>query len=82
MPQNGVEAELRAMGGAGKLAESGRELLGGGGAQGDVAELATGSCGLAVQVKVRVTHGQDFRGIGDVADEIEHRRAAQSARRA
>src|SRR6267154_3563681 len=82
MPQNGVKPEFRAMEVTRKLPEPGGELLGRRGTQRDMAQLSASSCGFAVKVQMRVTHGKDLGWVRHFSDQIEHSRAAQRARRA
>src|SRR5712664_1705680 len=78
--EGGVEAEVGAVEEGGEFGEAKGEALGGGGAEGDVAEFAAGAGGLAVEVEVSVRNGEDFRRFGEVADEIEHGAVAGGAR--
>jgi len=52
----------------GEFGEAEGEAFGGGGAEGEVAEFAAGAGGFSVEVEVRVGDGEDFGGIGEVAD--------------
>src|SRR6202040_3147327 len=67
-----VEAEVGAVEEGGEFGEAEGETFGGGGGEGDVAELATGAGGLAIKMEVGVGDGEDFSGFGEFADEIEH----------
>jgi hypothetical protein len=60
----------------GEFGEAESEALGRGGAESDVAELAAGARGFAIEMKMRVGDGEDFGGFGKIADEIEHRAVA------
>jgi len=52
----------------GEFGEAEGEAFRGGGAEGEVAEFAAGAGGFSVEVEVRVGDGEDFGGIGEVAD--------------
>jgi len=64
----------------GEFGEPKGEAFGGSGAEGDVAELAGGARGFAVEVEVGVRNGEDFSGFGEVADEVEHGAVAGRSR--
>lgn len=72
MAQRGVEAEVGAVKEGGEFGESEREAFRRGGAEGNVAEFAARARGFAVEVEVSVGDREDFGGIGEVANEIEH----------
>ena len=78
--QGGVEAEVGAMEEGGEFGEAESEAFGRGGAEGDVAQFAAGARGFSVEMEVRVGDGEDFRRIGEFADEIEHRAVAGRSR--
>src|SRR5690606_24357958 len=44
-----------------------------GGDDRDVAELSAGARALAVEVQVRAGHGEDALGVGQRADDVDHR---------
>jgi hypothetical protein len=56
----------------GEFGEAEGEAFGGGSAEGDAAKFAAGAGGFAVEVEVGVGDGEDFGGVGEVADETEH----------
>jgi hypothetical protein len=51
-----------------EFGEAEGEAFGGGGAEGEVADLATGARGFSVEVEVGVGDGEDLGGFGEVAD--------------
>src|SRR6266404_3366081 len=72
MGEGGVEAEVGAVEEGGEFGEAEGEAFGGGGAEGDMAELAAGAGGFAVEMEMSVRDGEDFGGFGEFADEIKH----------
>jgi len=54
-------------------------LLGGIGAQRDVADFAARAEGFAVNVEVGIGNGENFGWIGELADQVEHGGVAESA---
>src|SRR5712664_1353423 len=78
--EGGVEAEVGAVEEGGEFGEAKGEAFGGCGAEGDVAEFAAGARGFAIEVEVGVGNGEDFSGIGEVADEVEHGAVAGGSR--
>ena len=78
--EGGVEAEVGAVEEGGEFGEAEGEAFGGGGAESDVAEFAARAGGFAVEMEMGVGDGEDFRGIEEVADEIEHGAVAGGTR--
>jgi len=78
--EGSVEAEVGAVEEGGEFGKAEGEAFRGGGAEGDVAQFAAGARGFAVEVEVGVGDGEDFRRIGEVADEIEHGAMAGGSR--
>ena len=72
MSEGSVEAEVGAVEEGGEFGEAEGEAFGGGGAEGDVAQFAAGAGRLAVEMEVGVGDGENFGGLGEFADEIEH----------
>jgi hypothetical protein len=70
--EGGVEAEVGPVEEGGKFGKAEGEAFGGGGAEGDMAEFAAGAGGLAIEVEVGVGDGEDFSGLWEVSDQIEH----------
>ncbi len=70
--EGGVKAEVGAVEEGGEFGEAQGEALRGSGAEGDVAKFAAGARRFPVEVEVGVGDGEDFGGIGEVADEVEH----------
>src|SRR6267378_2838284 len=68
MSEGRVEAEVGAVEEGGEFGEAEGEAFGRGGAEGDVAELAAGAGGLAIEMEVGVGNGEDFGGFGEFAD--------------
>jgi len=68
MGEGGVEAEVGAVKESGEFGEAEGETLGGGSAEGDVAQFTTGAWGFAVEMEVSVGDGEDFGGFGEFAD--------------
>ena len=68
MREGGVEAEVGAVEEGGEFGEAESEAFGGGSAEGDVAEFASGAGGLAVEVEVSVGDGEHFGGFGEFAN--------------
>ena len=66
--ENGVEAEVGPMEEGGEFGKAEGEALGGGRAEGDVAEFAAGAGGFAIEMEVGVGDGEDFGGFGEFAD--------------
>jgi hypothetical protein len=66
--QGSGEAEVGAVEEGGEFGEAEGEAFGGGSAEGEVAEFAAGARRFAVKVEVGVGDGQDFGGVGEVAD--------------
>jgi hypothetical protein len=63
----------------GEFGEAEGEAFGGGGAEGDVAEFAAGPGRFAVEMEVGVGDSENFGGIGEIADQIEHGAVAGGA---
>ena len=55
----------------GEFGEAEGEAFGGGGAEGEVAELAARARGFSVEVEVGVRDGEDFGGVGEVAAALQ-----------
>ena len=72
MDEGGVEAEVGAVEEGGEFGEAESKAFGRGGAERDMAELAAGARRFSIQVEMSVGDGEDFRGLGEVADQIEH----------
>ena len=68
MGEGGVEAEVGAVEESGEFGEAEGETLGGGSAEGDVAQFTAGAWGLSVEMEVSVGDGEDFGGFGEFAD--------------
>ena len=66
--EGGVEAEVGAVEEGGEFGETEGEALGGGGAEGDVAQFAAGAGGLAVEMEVSVGDCEYFGGFGEFAN--------------
>lgn len=71
--EGSVEAEVGAVEEGGEFGEAKGEAFGGGGAEGDMAEFAARAREFAIEMEVGVGEGKDFRRIGELADQIEHR---------
>jgi hypothetical protein len=56
----------------GEFGEAEGKAFRGGGAEGDVAKFAARAGGFAIEMEVGVGDGEDFGGLGDFSDEIEH----------
>ena len=72
MDEGVVETEVRTVKEGGEFGEAESEAFGRGGAKSDVAEFAAGTRRFAIEMEMGVGDGEDFGGVGEVADQIEH----------
>ena len=72
MDEGGVEAKVGTVKEGGEFGETDGEAFGGGSAESNVAEFAAGTRRFAIEMEMGVGDGEDFGGVGEVADQIEH----------
>ena len=77
-----LEAKVGTVEESGQLGEPEREAFGGSSAQGDVTKFAAGTRSFSVKVQMCVSHSQDFRRLGQVANQIDHSAVTGRSRRA
>jgi hypothetical protein len=75
-----VEAEVGTVEEGGEFGEAESEAFRGSSAKCDVAQFAGGAMNFSIKVQVGIGNSENFRGFGEVADQIEHGAMAKGCR--